>query len=447
MNEADDDDLDSYEAFPEEKSPASNRGQFFSVSLTTLDSIARAGGQAEAILGYIVLSRHTKGKGTDAGKFTAAGTQAIAEKVGLTRTKAEKALTWLSTHYPSLSPRDKKIPFIVSADEARKKSPHIPAHFGQARAKHTQIRWVLNPGENLLYLANALVDGLGRGKENPPLQRIYNQVKPDFAAGISMSAARLDVVMVLLHLYRHHDLEGCGGVNPRACVYREWDLVADADYENAVQPIEGTNAILYAIEGGSRRLFPSFAREALSYVEEDKERNTRFSCAFHNLQRLGLLYEVLVIWDSNPIENSGAEPLYTLYIHDRHARESEPYIQKDVHNIAYALEARERHYDFHPDPSEYGDDDRDLSSFIKSGRFRYIATQQTGEHPIGVYRLRFRPRDRDMGLGILAEKRRCEEWRNIFGTLRVSQQAWELRQETEHPLGFEEHFYASRFKE
>jgi hypothetical protein len=46
MNEAENDDLDNPEAFPEEKSPASNSGRFFSVSLTTLDRIAGAGGQA-----------------------------------------------------------------------------------------------------------------------------------------------------------------------------------------------------------------------------------------------------------------------------------------------------------------------------------------------------------------------------------------------------------------
>jgi hypothetical protein len=52
----------------QEELPAS-RGQFFSISL---DSVVRAGAQAEAVVGYIVLSRHTKGKGSNAGKFTAA---------------------------------------------------------------------------------------------------------------------------------------------------------------------------------------------------------------------------------------------------------------------------------------------------------------------------------------------------------------------------------------
>src|SRR5688500_6694993 len=123
MNDIDDDYFDSHEDFPEEKL-ISHRGHFFSISLKVIDSSARAGGRAEAVLGYIVLSRHTKGKGSDAGKLTAAGAQAIAEKAGMTRTRADKALMWLSTNHSSLSPKDKKIPFIVPADEARKKSPH-----------------------------------------------------------------------------------------------------------------------------------------------------------------------------------------------------------------------------------------------------------------------------------------------------------------------------------
>lgn len=421
MNEADDDELDSPEAFPEEKSPVSNRGQFFSLSLATLDSIARAGGQAEAVLGYLVLSRHTKGKGSDSGKFTAASAQAISEKAGLIRTKAEKALEWLSTHYPSLSPGDKKTPFIVSANEARKQSPHIPEHFGKARAKQTQIRWVLDPGENLLYLANALVDGIGKGKFNPPLQRIYNEVRPDFEAGISMREARLDTLMLLLHSYWHHDLEGSGGVNPRAGVYREWGLVADPAYREAIQPIEGTNAAMHEIEGGSHMVFDSFAKEALFYVDDEVQSTKRFSCAFRNLQRLRLIYEVLTVWDSDPVKNVEAELQYTLYIHDRHARDSEPYIQKEVHKAAYALGVRKRFFDFHPDADEYAHEDDDHSSFINSKRFRFIASRQRGGYPVGIFRLRFRARDRDTGLGISAEKRRCDEWTGILKKLTRAQ--------------------------
>jgi hypothetical protein len=54
------------------KNSRASRGQFFSISLDTLDSVVRAGAQAESVLGYIVLSLHTKGKGSNAGKFTAA---------------------------------------------------------------------------------------------------------------------------------------------------------------------------------------------------------------------------------------------------------------------------------------------------------------------------------------------------------------------------------------
>jgi hypothetical protein len=58
-------------AIIQEELPA-GRGQFFSISLDTLDSVVRAGAKPRRYWGYIVLSRHTKGKGSNAGKFTAA---------------------------------------------------------------------------------------------------------------------------------------------------------------------------------------------------------------------------------------------------------------------------------------------------------------------------------------------------------------------------------------
>jgi hypothetical protein len=134
---------------------------------------------------------------------------------------------------------------------------------------------------------------------------------------------------------------------------------------------------------------------------------------------------VLTVWDSDPVKNAEAELQYTLYIHDRHAREGEPYIQKEVHTAAFALGVRKRFFDFYPNSDEYEyeyvreyeyEDDHH-SSFINSRRFRFIASRQGGGYPVGVFRLRFRARDRDTGLGISAEKRRCEEWTGILKRL------------------------------
>ena len=64
----------------EQQASSTNKGEFFSVSMQALDAMARQGGSAEDVLAYLVLARHTKGRGAGAGVWTAAGASAIANK-------------------------------------------------------------------------------------------------------------------------------------------------------------------------------------------------------------------------------------------------------------------------------------------------------------------------------------------------------------------------------
>jgi hypothetical protein len=224
-----------------------------------------------------------------------------------------------------------------------------------------------------------------------------------------------------MHLYIHQDMQACGGINPRSGIYREWvpahnpAWVTEEDIAegklSSIQNIEGTNAALYEIQGNNNVVFTNFAKEALFYVKHEADRHSRFWNAFGNLKRLGFIYEVTQIWNDNPNGKNGrkAEPLYTLYVHDRHAREREPYLQKEVHEVAFRRDAMDRTYTFYDPDNE--------SCFINTGRFRFIAHKETGGFPIGIYRLRFRPKTRDVGLGIDAEIQRFERWESILRKL------------------------------
>jgi hypothetical protein len=228
----------------------SSKGQFFSVSIQALDLIAATGGGAEGVLGYLVLARHATVKGPEDGRLTSAGASAIQKRVGVTRNRAEAALDWLRE---SEAPGGTGTPFIASADEVRGRAgvEAVPEHFGHGKnnSKHTKVRWWLAPFKAPLYLANALIDGVGAGKESPPLARLYSQSEPDICAGITMGQARLDAAMMLMHLYRHHVLAECGGVDPRSGLYREWQL-AETPTElqwssrEPVMALDGSNAAL-----------------------------------------------------------------------------------------------------------------------------------------------------------------------------------------------------------
>lgn len=354
--------------------PQNKVGGFFTVNLSQVDGMVRKGAGAEEVMAYLVLAR-----GCGKNSSTAHGANSVANRTGLTYYKAEQSMEWLVEGG-----------YIIKREVEGKKP-----------------RWQLTKpvDGHELALANALVDGIGRGLDNPPLTRIYREVS--MGKHCVLTDARLDALMVLLHLYRHHLMADFGGVNPRAGIFRSWKA-ADNIYEEQVMEIEGTNAAIYEIEGDAASVYLKFAGEALFYVSDTEERSLRFWDAFHNLKGFGFMYEVTQVWDSDPENDKKAEPLYTLYIHDRHARESEPYLIKDVHRAATRRGAMEY---FHLNTHD------DEESVINSGRYRFIANKKVGGFPIGIYRLRFRAGTKDTGKGILAEKKRVNDWAAILGKL------------------------------
>jgi hypothetical protein len=378
----------------QEDQDTGSKGEFFTVNLNQIDAMVMAGAGAEEVMAFVVLAR-----GVNRRRHihqSTHGANSIANRTGMSYRRAESALDWLMEHR-----------FI-------QKAPIPDNTNGTPKAR--LARWILDEDADLndVYLANALTDGIGRGKNNPPLMRIYDE-----ATGKSgtLADARLDALMMLLYLYRHNDMQECGGIDPRSGIYRQW-VETENTWGEKVTDLEGTNAAIYEIEGGNDYMFMKFAREALFYVGPDDEIKERFWDAFHNLHRMGFLYEVTQVWSADPSGKNGrkAEPLYTLYVHDRHARESEPYLQKEIHKAAFRTGAMDEYFEFSHLGREaigiFGDEGGNIVGVDGQGtnRFRYIANRKTGAFPIGIYRLRFRPKTRDVGRGMQAEKHRVDSW-------------------------------------
>ena len=353
-------------------------GGFFSLDLAQVDAMVHGGAGARDLLAYVVLCRGVNRRGTSA--ISTHGAKSISARTGMSSRSAEACLEWLA-----------------AGGYIRRTEGNL----GKGSSKSHQARWLLPelPSTNPIYLPNSMADGVGRGKDNPPLMRIYAGATN--GGGCLRSDAQMDAIMVLLHLYRHHDLEGCGGVDPRSGCYQKWGA-AENLYGEKTMELNGTNVALFEIEKQEACVCLQFTGQALFYIPDD-ERVDRFWHAVKNLKCLGFLYETVQVWSSDPNGEGGrkAEPLYTLYICDRHARESDMYLQREINRLGFKFDVLDPHHEFGP-LSEEGN--------IQSGRFRYIAKTKTGGFPIGIFRLRFRPKTRDTGLGIAAERRRVEEW-------------------------------------
>jgi len=225
-----------------------------------------------------------------------------------------------------------------------------------------------------------------------------------------MAEARLDTLVVMLHLYKYHSIADFGGIDPRSGVYQSWQ---GTENSNGIE-VETINSkySLVEIEPDCMHYQPKFANEALSYIENDDERIIRFLNAFENLKRFGIVYEVTQIWSDDPNKISDAEPLYTLYIHDRHARNSDPYLSREIHSAMLKLQIMDARQEF----SCY--EKQRSENIVESGRYRYFVNTKNGGFPIGIFRLRFRPGTKDTGKGMAAEQRRVDHWSEILSSIK-----------------------------
>lgn len=194
-----------------------------------------------------------------------------------------------------------------------------------------------------------------------------------------------------------------GGINPSEGVYREWQRVGHDDE----LPLKGSNAKIVEIEHGNEFVTNDFYNDALWYVADDGQRVDRFWDAIKNLKNFGWLYETIQIWSDNPVKDEKAEPLYTLYIFDRHVRDggTEPFLSREIHKAAFRTGLMDGYSQFSDDAYE--------SQIVNSGIFRYVTVKKSS-CAIGIYRLKFRPHTQDVGKGMREEWHRFDEWKQAL---------------------------------
>lgn len=358
---------------------------FFSLNLNLInDLVTEDGVGADELMAFIVLNRGTM-KGN---AISTHGAMSIAERTGMTNYMANEVLRTLS-------------------NRGYIHTPEIVEGYASKRTPRWGIR--VSPNPDPVALANYLVDGIGRGKGHPPLSRIRHDVKS--AKNGSTAEARLDTLMVLLYLHKYHSIADFGGVDPRSGVYCNWHSAENSN-GNEVEVIDDVYS-LFEITGDNMQYRREFSEEALIYVKDEGERKIRFLNAFENLRRFGILYEVTQIWTDDPLKNRSAEPLYTLYVHDRHARNEDPYLSTQIHSAMFKSGQLDPKHEFSSHENQR------IENNLGTGQFRFVANTKTGGFPIGIYRLRFRPGTIDTGKGMDAEQRRVDHWSEILRSLNV----------------------------
>ena len=353
---------------------------FFAVSMLSIHSIIQFGGDVDDLMAYVVLAKHTTGRGKIPYRLSTAGAKAISGKTGLTYRQAKNRLEWLEAEG-----------FIISGDG----DTHM-ADKPEHKSKANKVRWHLNPADDdFVYLSHSLIDGVGKGKSNPPLMRIREEVKKGKCDTIHQ--ARIDAVLLLLHAYQNHSMADFGGIDP-AMLHNPWREAKDNVF------FEGLDVLVLSLEEDEHPVATvEFVRKIFGSVIDQKEMAVRFWNALSNLKHLSFIYEVIEIWQGNPLENKRAELFYPLYVRDWHARQSDPYVLPAIHSYLVDTGAIDRFI--------FNDA---LEGAVGDGSFRLIRSSGGNEHAIGTYRLRFRPGTKDNGEGIAMEQKLADKWLSVL---------------------------------
>ena len=361
---------------------------FFAVSVPVLHRILEQGGDAGDLMAYLVLAKHTTGWGKWKYQTSTAGAKAISKKTGLTYRQAQVRLDLLQ-----------KKGFIQPGG-AEGTPSHVTSETVHQR-EATKVRWLLGKLEDdRAYLAHSLIEGIGQGRQHPPLERLWDEVK--LGPCTSVKEARADSLLLLIHCYAEQSIRDYGGINPN-CLRGNWQ---EADTPYGLEDMNWLMMELEQPEESHQSASLDFVGKVLPHVPEG-DRPNRFWNAFSNLRLLGFMYEVLQVWQDNPLENPRAELFYPLYVLDYHARDSDPYCQRDIHGFLEQCGYLDGHDLYGPEG---------IIEEAQGGRktFRILRTEGGRECVIGTYRLRFRPSTEDTGRGMKEEGYRAESWKQTL---------------------------------
>lgn len=275
---------------------------YFQTSYATLQQLAEAG-RYEDVAGFLVLARHASGLPVaeyEPYKLSGAGINSIHEKAGVGEETARGVMQRLQ-----------EMGVVQPAPES-------------ARRAFAHARWEITQGELDLALPHAFTDPLKKVTEAASiLKRVRGAiVRPQYAhvlKDVSNTELRLDMLMVLLGLYRHTNMMAFGGVSPQ-CMVRNWSI------KSQTMKSPGIRWGAEPEETGISRSYASFVDECLPYLLEGKNnqvdqslRSYRFWNAWFNIQDSGLIYEAVCLYDVPPASNNNARLQFTIRVNDYHA--------------------------------------------------------------------------------------------------------------------------------
>lgn len=346
---------------------------YFRTSMKTLIDIAESTNDYYMVAGYLVMARHCTSEeigGREPYTFCGAGQRAIQEKVHVSTARAAGIFDRLSDQ-GWLKP---------AAADIKALAP---------KAARQEVK----RGQLDLDLPHTFTDDLG--KVDAILARFkglgHCTGYKERLTTLTDEDAKLDALMLMLHVYWRLDMTRWGGVPP-LFFFRAWTTHSRR---------RSNQNFIWQAEAGPQSMYPDKAQAALSHASlvNDKQVKayplveTRFWSALQNLQQKGLVYEAVTWLTDDPKKNDKAQALCTIRVNDYHADTEvrgttpDPSLLKEIGELG-----------FYTNPNN----DRGEEEQVK------VAMHADHGMLIGIYRPRFRPINSDTGVWMERDTEACE---------------------------------------
>ena len=371
---------------------------FIQMSLTKLRAIHQSDAGYNELAAYIVLCSGVNGRQPD--RLCTHGAKSVSHRSGMSYRSAEKAIEWL---------KDNGVIRLPSENE--------PRFLGKRETRSTMVRYVINDDDCLdVAVSQIFVEGVKGSSKDAPLKRILFEVDGDDE--IPRAQAVMDAIVLFAALMKEQDFGACAGVDPDAWhhAFEPIDDDEDGDGSSHVQRLPNSKNVMVTVKESSQNYaIMKFVDSVFGAAVETEKReilSARFWHAMHQLRQLGLIYQVHVLWDGNPLDRKQrrqAEPWATQYIKDAWARQVDPYLQHIVNNAAWRTGARDANIDFSDGQP----------SFVGSGRYRYIirAVAQKRAFLVGQLRVRYWAANESTVRGREQEKQRTNALAAVISEL------------------------------
>jgi hypothetical protein len=303
--------------------------EYFKIGKSNLKSIVDAGGVAEDIAVFMVISRFASANSDLPHCLSTAGHNILNKATGLSRSKLGDILTFLS------SPGGCEVIDIIES-ESRSRS--------QARFKIKPF----SPDDEVC-LPNRLIDGY---KSNYPLKKLMASIS--CPPKLSRIEAKKYCLLMLVFLYQELSYMPPRGMAP---VSWYWD-------SNPIDDLYLRGYQLFRAEN-PQMVFNHAEFSGFSSMVKEQEMlsDVTHSCV-NNLIKAGLFYEVHLVVDAQP-GSRGLDYLYKLYMKNQYVREKYTYLSKTVNSLVLNSELNT-------------DEKKDLVATLESRRDEYLFVGMRG---------------------------------------------------------------------